>query len=263
MSWRGSRAPQVRMLPERILARDLATLDPRAIALDEADLAPVVVDLTRDQPHFVIIGDSGSGKTHALRTWMRGVTAMVPDDAARFMIVDYRRGLLDVVPEGYVGAYAGDEHAADAYAKALAQTLDGRRPPSDISARELRERSWWSGPELYLVVDDLDMLAAGPASPLAPLLPYLARAREVGFHVVAAHRTAGVARSLTGGSVLGKAVEIGADGLLLSGDPREGALLGGLRAAHQPPGRGTLIRRGRPPLLIQMAIEPDEELVER
>jgi len=263
MSWRGDVAPRVRMLPERILARDLATLNAAAIGLDEADLAPVVIDMIRDQPHFLVLGDSGSGKTHALRTWMRSLVAATDYDQARFMIVDYRRGLLEVVPESYVGAYAGDEHAAEAYAKALAQTLDGRRPPQNLSARELRERSWWSGPELYLVVDDLDMLTAGPASPLMSLMPYLARAREVGFHVVAAHRTAGVGRSMTGASLLGKTIEIGADGLLLSGDPREGVLLGGLRAAPQPPGRGTLVRRGRPPLLIHVAIQPDDEFAER
>ncbi|MEU8821709.1 type VII secretion protein EccCa [Actinoplanes sp. NPDC048796] len=261
MSWRGEPAPRLRMLPDRILARDLATLDARAIALDEADMAPVVVDLTADEPHFAIVGDSRSGKTHALRTWMRATAVAVGDDQARFMIVDYRRGLLDVVPEGHIGAYAGDEEAAAVYAKALAETLDGRRPPSDISARELRERSWWAGPDLYLVVDDLDMLPAGPASPLAPLAPYLSRAREVGFHVVAAHRTAGAVRALSGG-LLGRMSEAGADALVLSGDPREGVLFGGVRAEPQPPGRGTLIRRGRPPVLIQMAITPDEELVD-
>jgi S-DNA-T family DNA segregation ATPase FtsK/SpoIIIE len=263
MAWRGARAPQVRMLPGQILARDLATLDPAAVGLDEADLAPVVIDLTKDQQHFVVIGDSGSGKTHALRTWMRALTATVTDEQARFMIVDYRRGLLDVVDEGYLGAYAGDEHAAEAYAKALSETLDARRPPNDVSGRELRDRSWWSGPELYLVVDDLDMLSGGISSPLTPLMPYLARAREVGFHLVAAHRTAGIGRSLSGASLLGKAIEIGADGLLLSGDPREGVVLGGMRASEQPPGRGVLLRRGDPPRLIQLAIEPDDEFASR
>ncbi|NMO54022.1 type VII secretion protein EccCa [Actinoplanes sp. TBRC 11911] len=262
-AWRGARAPRVRMLPERILAKDLATLDATAIGLDEADMAPVVIDLLRDQPHFAVLGDSGSGKTHTLRTWMRALTATVSDEGARFMIVDYRRGLLDVVPEGYVGAYAGDENAAGVYAKALADTLEARRPPSGISARELRERSWWSGPELYLVVDDLDMLVSGSMSPLAPLLPYLGSSREVGFHVVAAHRTAGIGRSLTSSALLGRALEIGADGLLLSGDPREGVLLGGMRAAPQPPGRGILVRRGGSPVLVQVAIDPDDEYATR
>ncbi|MEV4346925.1 hypothetical protein AB0J83_20910 [Actinoplanes sp. NPDC049596] len=160
---------------------------------------PIMLTATPDEAHLSVIGDSGSGKTHALRTWMRTVTAAVSDEEARFMIVDYRRGLL----------------------------------------------------------------AAGPASPLAPLTPYLARAREVGFHMVAAHRTAGVARSLSGGNLLGKTIEVGAAGPLLSGDPREGALIGGLRTAPQPPGRGSLVRRGHPPPVIQVAIEPDEELVER
>jgi len=45
-------------------------------------------------------------------------------------------------------------------------------------------------------------------------------------------------------------------GLLLSGDPSEGPVLGGLRAEPQPPGRGTLVRRGAAPELVQTAWVP-------
>lgn len=37
--------------------------------------------------------------------------------------------------------------------------------------------------------------------------------------------------------------ELGAQGLLLSGDPTEGFLLGTVKPSHQPPGRGTLVTR--------------------
>jgi S-DNA-T family DNA segregation ATPase FtsK/SpoIIIE len=37
--------------------------------------------------------------------------------------------------------------------------------------------------------------------------------------------------------------ELNTPGLLLSGDPQEGALLGDHRAAPLPPGRGILVRR--------------------
>jgi hypothetical protein len=49
--------------------------------------------------------------------------------------------------------------------------------------------------------------------------------------------------------------ELGADGPVLSGDPREGAVIGDQRAAHQPPGRGMLVGRRHPPTLIQVAAD--------
>ncbi|MEO3747894.1 type VII secretion protein EccCa [Plantactinospora sp. B5E13] len=261
--WRGATAPAVRMLPERLTVAELTAVagpGAGAIGLDEVDLAPVTVDLTREQPHFLVFGDSGSGKSQFLRTWMRALAERVPDDRARFMVVDYRRSLLGAVPDGHLGAYAGDPHAAEAYATQLAERLAQRRPPSTISARELRERSWWSGPELYLVVDDLDMLTTGASSPLAPLIPFLVQAREVGFHVVAAHRAAGASRTMMSGSLLARVAELGTDGLLFSAEGREGPLLGGVRPGLQPPGRGLLVRRNRPPVLVQVAIDPEDEL---
>jgi S-DNA-T family DNA segregation ATPase FtsK/SpoIIIE len=93
------------------------------------------------------------------------------------------------------------------------------------------------------------------SSPLAPVLPFLAQAREVGFHMVVAQRGSG-GRGMAVGGVLGRILDIGTDGLVLSGDPREGATLGGVRPGPQPPGRGVLVRRGHPPVLIQAAADP-------
>ncbi|WP_234042308.1 hypothetical protein [Streptomyces marianii] len=40
----------------------------------------------------------------------------------------------------------------------------------------------------------------------------------------------------------------------MTGDRTEGQLFPGLYASTQPPGRGTLVRRGRPHQLIQTAL---------
>jgi S-DNA-T family DNA segregation ATPase FtsK/SpoIIIE len=53
--------------------------------------------------------------------------------------------------------------------------------------------------------------------------------------------------------------ELGCTALVLSGDPKEGALIGDVRAVPRPPGRGVLVRRGEPGRLIQLAVE-DREL---
>ncbi|GAA3514239.1 type VII secretion protein EccCa [Actinocatenispora rupis] len=250
---RGRTAPRVRMLPDKLTAADLAT--PGAIGLDETDLAPVRIDLTAGTPHLLVFGDSGAGRSEFLRTWMRATIEGRTDDEVRFMVVDYRRSLVDAAPDDYIGAYAGDPTAAAEYARQLAAKLASRRPPTTLGARQLRERSWWEGPELYLVVDDADMVGGGASSPLAPLVEYLPQARETGFHVVLARRSAGAARSLMAEPLLQRLHELGADGLLMSGDPREGVLLGGQRPAPLPPGRGMLVRRGHPAVLVQVALD--------
>jgi DNA segregation ATPase FtsK/SpoIIIE, S-DNA-T family len=260
MSWRGPTAPAVRMLPERVTVAELAipaddTRPGVPVGLGENDLAPVYVDLSETDPHFLVYGDPGSGKSEFLRTWMTQLAARHSDREIRFVVVDYRRSLLGVLPDGYVGAYAGDSNAARAYAQNVASKLAERLPPANVTIDQLRERSWWSGPDLYLVVDDYDLVSGGGRqSPLAQLADYLPQAREVGFHVVAARRVAGVMRTGVGDPLLNLIRELGASGLVLSGDPREGVVLGNERAAQRAPGRGVLVRRRHPSMLVQVAL---------
>jgi S-DNA-T family DNA segregation ATPase FtsK/SpoIIIE len=259
-AWQGAVAPPVRMLPERLTVAELDVPEQNPpsgvpIGIGERDLQPVYVDLTEADPHFLVYGDSGSGKSEFLRTWMTGLMAQRSAWEVRFIIVDYRRTLLGLVPEEYLGAYAGDANAAAAFAKALADKLTERLPPPDVTVQQLRERSWWTGPELILVVDDYDLVGAGRQSPLAPLVDFLPQAREVGFHVVAARRVAGVMRSSMSEPMLSRIRELGTDGLVLSGDRREGAVLGDERAQERPPGRGVLVRRKSPSTLIQVALQ--------
>jgi ESX secretion system protein EccC len=260
MAWQGATAPPVRMLPERVSVAELGIPADDAtpgvpVGLSENDLAPVYLDLNETDPHFAVYGDPGSGKSVFLRTWMTQLAARRSAREIRFVIVDYRRSLLGVIPEDYVGAYAGDANAARVYAEQVASKLAERLPPADVTVAQLRERNWWVGPELYLVVDDYDLVTSGRQSPLADLTDYLHQAREVGFHVVTARRVAGMMRSQLGDQMLNLIRELGANGLVLSGDPREGVVLGDERAAIRPPGRGVLVRRRYPPTLIQVALE--------
>lgn len=271
--WSGPVAPRVKMLPERIYVRDLmrdAAPDAAApgaaqdeggalIGVGERDLEPVRLDLLTGDRHCIVIGDAGAGKSAFLRTWMRGLAAKHSPWEARFMVVDYRRALMDVVPAEYIGAYASDANAAASYCAQLAQVLADRLPRPDITARELRERAWWQGPELYLVLDDYDLVAGQRATPMQPLVDYVAQSRDIGFHVVLARRSGGMARAMTSDPLLSRVREIGADGLLLSADPREGVLLGNRRGAELPPGRGMLLTRRSGQSLVQIALSDEED----
>ncbi|WP_031517961.1 type VII secretion protein EccC [Streptomyces sp. NRRL F-5123] len=259
--WEGAAAPAVRMLPERLAVAelDLPAQEPPGvpIGIAEHDLNPVYLDLAGNDPHFVVFGDSGAGKTEFLRAWITGMMARHTSYEARFVLFDFRRGLLGLVPPEYLGAYAGDAGAAASFAQAVADKLAERLPPPDVTVRQLRDRSWWQGPELYVVVDDFDLVSSGRQSPLAPLVDYLPQARELGFHMVVARRVGGTARRQISEPVLGRLQELGTDGLVLSGDPREGAVLGDQRARLLPPGRGILVRRSAPRALVQLALTDD------
>lgn len=223
------------------------------IGIRDFDLSPAVLDLETGGPHFLVYGDPGSGKTTFLKSWMRAMARRRSAWDVRFIVVDYRRGLLGAVDEDYVGASAGDPDSATAYLQQVAEKLKERVPPPGITPSELKKRNWWSGPELYLVVDDYDLVAGGGSmtqGPLAVVSDYLTQGADIGFHVVLARRTGGMGRSFAD-PVAGRIRDLGSDGLLLSGDPREGAILGDQRARRLPPGRGLLVSRRGGAQLVQ------------
>ncbi|WUH90754.1 type VII secretion protein EccCa [Streptomyces sp. NBC_00433] len=265
-SWRGATAPPLRVLAELITPEELeracealpggaGALPAGAvpIGIRDFDLRPQILDLEADGPHFLVYGDSGSGKTSFLRSWMRGMTRRRSAWDLRFVVVDYRRGLLGAVPDDYLGAMAGDPDAAALYVGQVVEKLKERMPPPGITSRELKERAWWAGPELYLVVDDYDLVATGGTTgrgPLAAVGDYLTQAAEIGFHVVVARRNGGMSRSLAD-PVAGRIRDLGSGGLILSGDPREGTVLGDQRARRLAPGRGIVVSRRSGASLVQ------------
>jgi ESX secretion system protein EccC len=256
-AWTGPRAPQVRVLPRRLqidelpaAGADLAAGVPIGVA--ERDLCPVYLDLAAGDSHLLVFGDGESGKTNLLRTFLRGLVARSSPDQAQVLVLDYRRTLLGVVPADHLLGYAGAEPAAMQQMAQMVQALTRRLPRADLSVEELRNRSWWQGPDAYLVVDDYDLVVTPTGDPLAPLLPLLPQARDIGLHLLVTHRVGGAGRALYQPMLL-RLKELGTPGILLSGDPQEGVLLGGQRATTQPPGRGLMVRRRDRAALIQTA----------
>jgi S-DNA-T family DNA segregation ATPase FtsK/SpoIIIE len=256
--WSGPHARPVLVLPRLIAVGDLPKRqkgDPPGvpIGVSERDLGVVRLDMVAGDPHFLVFGDVESGKTNVLRTFLRGLMAAHASKDVQVLVVDYRRTLLGVVPPEYLLGYAGAEPAASAQLAETVQVLARRLPPADLSIERLRARNWWHGPEVYVVADDYDLVAAPGGNPLLPLLPLLAQAKDVGLHVLLARRTGGASRGILEQLML-RLRELGTPGILLSGDPQEGALLGSSRSGPQPPGRGLLVRRHERPSLLQVAL---------
>jgi S-DNA-T family DNA segregation ATPase FtsK/SpoIIIE len=257
-AWSGPEAPAVRVLPRTLRLEELpAAADDMAagvpIGVSERDLCPVYLDPASGDPHLLVFGDGETGKTNLLRTFLRGLVARSKAERVQVLVIDYRRTLLGVVPPDYLLGYAGAEPAAVQQVAETVQALGRRLPRADLSVQELQTRSWWQGPDAYVVVDDYDLVITPAGDPLTPLLPLLPQARDVGLHVIVTHRVGGAGRALYQPLLL-RLKELGSPGILLGGDPQEGVLLGGQRATPQPPGRGLLVRRRDRPTLLQVAL---------
>jgi S-DNA-T family DNA segregation ATPase FtsK/SpoIIIE len=255
-AWPYRAAPKVRLLPRTLQLGQLAQVADRAhpgiaVGINETHLAPVYLDFATE-PHLMVLGDSQSGKTNLLRLIARTIVERHTPAEARLVIADYRRGLLGAVTGDHVLGYApGGPAFAEMVASARAALLK-RLPGPDVTAQQLRDRSWWRGPEVYVLVDDYDLVATAGNNPLSSLLDLLPQARDIGLRLILTRRTGGAARALYE-PVLQRLRELDSPGLLMSGNREEGPLFGNLRPSPQPPGRGHLIRRQDPVQLIQTA----------
>ncbi|MCZ7419468.1 type VII secretion protein EccCa [Verrucosispora sp. WMMA2121] len=259
-AWTGPVAPPVRLLPAVLPYADLdldATTGLRIpVGVAEADLRPVVLDFATE-PHLVVYGDAESGKSSFLRALATSIVARFTPEQARVILVDYRRSLLGVIStEHLIGYGTAAAHSADLVESAAGYLAD-RAPGPQVSPTQLRERSWWSGPELFVLVDDYDLVASGPANPLRALEEHLPHARDVGLHLVLARRTGGAARAQYE-PLVQRLRELSTSGLVLSGSPEEGALVGPVRPGPLPPGRGRLFTRREGVRLVQLAHLPPQ-----
>ncbi len=165
------------------------------LGIAESDLKPVYLDFATD-PHFLAFGDVESGKSNLLRTIANGIMARYPPQEAAIIVVDYRRGLLDAVTGDHLLGYAGAEPVLTGLLAEVEQAMRMRLPGPDVTADQLRTRSWWTGPDLFVLVDDYELVATSGRNPLATLLEFLPQARDIGLHLVVARASGGAGRAM-------------------------------------------------------------------
>ncbi|MFF0722236.1 type VII secretion protein EccCa [Micromonospora sp. NPDC003816] len=259
-SWSGPPAPRVRLLPAVLPYPEIdltGTAGLRIpVGIAEADLRPVVLDFATE-PHFVVYGDAECGKSSFLRALAQSIVTRFTPEQARVILVDYRRSLLGAIEtEHLIGYGTAAAHTAD-LVESAAGYLQGRTPGPEVGPAQLRDRSWWTGPDLFVLVDDYDLVASGPANPLRALEEHLPHARDVGLHLVLVRRCGGAGRAQYE-PVVQRLRELSTSGLVMSGSPEEGALVGAVRPGPLPPGRGRLSTRREGVRLVQLAYLPPQ-----
>jgi len=267
-AWRGPVTPPIRLLPMLVHLRDLwAEADATAnatgklprqrgvpIGVDEFQLAPLYLDLLASEPHFIILGDSECGKTNLLRVIMRGLQRRYTPEEAQFIVLDYRRQLLQESRSQHTFAYAVTAQMANNAMSKLRMEVEKRQlTGAELTPEQLAAPRKWDGPHYFVFADDYDHIVTPMGNPLSALTELLLDGRDIGLHVVLARRVGGVGRSAYE-PVLQRLTEMSTPGLIMSGDPQEGVLLGAMRAMALPPGRGYLARPKQRVILTQTAL---------
>ena len=257
-------APRVRMLPHSVdrgtvvrAARAAGLLDKSriAIGINEEDLQPVVVDFD-SQPLMVALADIECGKSGLLRNIAAGVMENATPKQAKIILVDFRRSLLGVVDNDYLGGYATASQSCTELMTDLAASLKERLPPAEVTQQQLKERSWWSGPDLFVMIDDYDLITGTSLNhPLGPLVEYLPQARDIGLRVIVTRRTGGAGRAMMD-PIIGRMRDLSCNALVMSGSKEEGALFG-YKPTQMPPGRGMLVSRSMRSGVVQLSRMPD------
>lgn len=285
----GRSGAQVRLLPAQISRAQVwekADL-PRAgvvpFGISEDGFGAAVADFTR-YPHLVFTGATKSGTSKGLATVAQGVMDVYGPDEAKLYVVSPDNALVQYVPEAYLGTYEALEPTPeglrvpsgrvlagyvsreqqiidlDAYLGALLAT---RVRPDDVSQAEIAAGTRrWSGPEIFLLVDneeDLEAWVAGPTAynksfALERVAGFIKSGHEVGLHVIVSRLINQWARINT--SLMRQLQESRTPTVVMSGPRAEGKIVGEVFPKPMVPGRGTYFVNDDQCAAVQIAL-PD------
>ncbi|GAB2881169.1 type VII secretion protein EccCa [Streptomyces mayteni] len=257
--WSGGRAPGVRLLPTSFATADLPAASTAqfgvTIGVEGSRLEPVVLTPGEDAG-LMVIGDSESGKTSLLRGIARQVTATRTPEQAKLIILDHRMTMLREFEGPNLLGYSASHERSMEVVGGLVEGIRKRLPGGDVTPEQLRHRSWWTGPEIYLLVDDYDLVATSRGNPLKALLDLLPQARGIGLHLFITRQAGGASRAVAD-PVLGRLKELGTPAVLLS-IPKDELPLWGVKPAQRRKGRGLLLHRrlGNVPVQLLRADSP-------
>ncbi|GAB2931232.1 type VII secretion protein EccC [Micromonospora polyrhachis] len=258
--WSEPPAPAVRLLP-KVLDRQALPSTPAdgelrvALGLDDQRLQPVWHDFGTN-PHLMVFGDTETGKTNLLRHLAQAIVERFPAQEAQVLVADPRRNLATAFAANQTVGYALNGKALREVLARGVPLLKSRVPGPDIAPDRLSTRDWWSGPRLFVLMDDYDMVSGMMDYPAETLVDLLAHGAEIGLHVIVARSTAGAARGMTD-PLLRRLWDLGSSAVLFSCPRDESGFLGQVKPLTLPAGRAQLVRRRADPIQFQTPLVAD------
>lgn len=229
------------------------------LGIEGDSLGQFAID-TGQEENILVVGDS-SGKSTMLRTVIHRIAENIPATEAKMLVVDYRRQLLGECLPSHLAGYASTKQDVQDFIAQLTPLLESRMPAGVNDPQTLRDRSWWEGPDIFLIVDDYDLVATSSGNPLLGLLELLPYGRDIGLHMVVARRCTGFSRT-SFEPIMSRIRELHPTVFVMNGSPEEGAIAGGRKARSLPAGRADVINSQGQHQVVQLAYLPVEENAE-
>ena len=258
---------QVRMLPSTVSVDEVFAAQREArpglvpFGISEVGLVAAEADFARN-PHLLFIGNPECGLSNSLAAVARSIMRCYRPEEAQIYVIDPGNSLVRVVQGPHLGRYIGEDGVeSEGYTyyedevRAMAGHIDAllapRMPRGRAGQEELAQATRsWSGPEIFVLIDDEQIVAGwsaganmfradgkGPA--VEGLTKYIDRAREVGLHLIVGRRFPwGPAMS---SPLAGRLIAQTVPTVVMDGARMEGELIRGVRAARQPVGRGIYV----------------------
>lgn len=237
-----------------------AAMDVR-IPLGVSIATAAVVDVPDAQsPHLLAVGSTGSGRTSLIRALLAAIRhRFSPNGAegrpeAKIVLIDGLDGCGEMADERAIlkrdGYLLGDGMDTEQAVQAVEKMITSRVPAMDhppLSAQQWRDRTWYQGPEVFVLIDAQAMGPNGAKGILnAPVWPtVLARLIEerddLGLHVYVAGSAPGFPAARLTDPLYRSLANVPT--LMLSGPAGEGVVWpgSGLRFQNRPAGRGQLV----------------------
>lgn len=220
------------------------------IGMKTQDLHVVDLKFETDQQHFLVSGEPKSGKTNTLRVLINNVVRQRTSKKAKFIFYDPRNEFF--VEERVLkkhkmslGHASSPEKMFEIFEQ-LVMTLESRVPTeedlSTYSREQIQNREWYTGPDIYVIIDNImDLEKAngfGNDTPLAKLAGILKAHPNLGCFIFAAARSSDGSYLGTSTSKLSEAMlTTGSGFVLLSGEKRDGKV-GPVAFEKFRPGKG-------------------------
>lgn len=199
------------------------------LGVDTRTLVPVLVP--KNSPHMLVAGAARSGRTTLARTVITSVVNQYKSSEAKFVLLDPDYALMNemehLVRDGYMkpSNYASSREESRDVVEGLKKLLTQRMPRKDmgLTPRDIRERSWFTGPEIFVIVDGYNRVGSQPGTqgPIDELVPFLQSATDLGVHMILTTSAVGIGSQFSTNKMYKLFVEQAAPIMMLSGPANE------------------------------------------
>lgn len=180
------RTPDPRSFPSRSAIRDCITYGTETAQIGRAADGRTLALNVAAQPHILIAGSSGSGKSSLMHALVLSLAAVSGTTAPAFVFIDVKRVEFNCYKKSVFPMALYDRPACDV--DTIRATLEdiSRRIENRYKSMESRDIATWDGRKIYLVIDELADLVIGHRDILQELIHICQIGRAAGVHVIAA-----------------------------------------------------------------------------